>query len=65
MDIWLLLRIVLLIIVVAWGMKWKLKATVLIYYIMKKQYTPPSKEEMEVCTQKVIRHMVNDLISRK
>lgn len=65
MDIGIMLWIVLLIIVVAWGMKWKLKATVLIYYIMRKQYTPPSKKEMEVCTEEVIRHMVKDLISRK
>lgn len=57
--------IIVMVVEVVLILKWKIWAMTLIYYMELKKYTQPNKAEMEVCTRKVIRHMIRDLICLK
>lgn len=49
--------IVLCIICAAGWLKWKIATLSITYYLIRKGYTPPSKTEIEECTQYAIRHL--------
>ncbi len=39
-------------------LKWKISTAALIYYMEIKKYTQPDREEMAVCTRKVVEHLL-------
>lgn len=53
--------ILIALIATFFSIKWKITTAALIYYMELKGYTLPNKTEMEICTQKVIKHTINDL----
>ncbi len=42
-------------------MKWRIVTLSLIYYMEKKQYSQPNKEEMNDCTTYVIKNFFKDI----
>lgn len=58
------LSVCLVAATISW-LKWKISTRALIYYISKKEYTPPSDKEMKVCTEYVAQEMFKDLFSTR
>ncbi len=46
-------------------LKWWISTAALIYYMEIKKYTQPNREEMAVCTKKVVGHLIKDLFAGK
>lgn len=42
--------------------KWKIVSLALVYYMEKNQYKQPNDEEMQACTDFVIKNSLKDLI---
>ena len=53
-----ILSALLICFVVGW-LKWKVSTRALVYYIIKKDGTPPSDSEMRACSAYVIRKMLH------
>ncbi|MEG1614395.1 MAG: hypothetical protein RR343_02800 [Oscillospiraceae bacterium] len=51
-------------LVVEW-IKWRLLVNALVYFMIEKDYTPPSEEEMEAYLKKSLRNHIKDIFIKK
>ena len=58
MVAWIIAMILVIVVEGILILKWKVSTAALIYYMETKKYTQPNNKEMEVCTKKVIEHML-------
>lgn len=64
MAIWLaILSLICVIAVIGW-IKYKISLMALTAYLLKKEYTPPSEDEIKACTEYVIKNLLKDWCSR-
>ncbi len=59
-----IILVVLIVIMFASRMKWRVTTLSLLYYLEKKRYKLPSDENMKECTEFVIKNMLKDLTGR-
>ena len=59
-----IILVVLIVIMFASRMKWRVTTLSLLYYLEKKRYKRPSDENMKECTEFVIKNMLKDLTGR-
>jgi len=57
----IIIAIIAAMFAIGW-FKYKTTALVLAYYMETKKYMPPTDEELQACTEFVIRNMFKDLI---
>ncbi len=65
MIAWIVFLIVIAMVEGIAILKWWISTAALIYYMEIKKYTQPNREEMAVCTKKVVEFLIKDLFSGK